>query len=134
MQRTKVIASTLLALMLAGCDQPTTTTDPVLPATILNSELQERIVAEDAPFILDVRSADEYAGGHIAGAVNIPHTDVATRTNELPTDKNTEIIVHCRSGRRATVAEATLAELGFTNVRHLEGDYMGWEAASLPLE
>ena len=135
-----IAATTFCLLVITGCEQPAT--DTAAPATqttpaptsVINTELQQRITAGEAPVILDVRSADEYAGGHIAGAVNIAHTDIATQVDALPADRTTEIVVHCHSGGRATAAEATLTELGYTNVRHLEGDYAGWEAAGLPLE
>jgi len=64
---------------------------------------------------VDVRSADEFAEGHIEGAINIPVDDIAARTAELG-DKTQPVVVYCRSGKRAARAAATLREAGFTKV------------------
>ncbi|GHF77205.1 rhodanese-like domain-containing protein [Thalassotalea marina] len=83
--------------------------------------------------ILDVRSAEEFSQGHLAGAINIPHDEVAQRLEELSGFKHDMVIVHCRSGRRAKVAEAVLTEQGFSKVKHLEGDFIGWQKKQLPI-
>ncbi len=105
-----------------------------LATTIESSELASRIGDGTAPFVLDVRTVEEYAEGHIAGAVNIPHSELADRLDELEFEPSEEIIVYCRSGRRAAVAESILAEAGFTGVRDLEGHIQGWQAKEFPLE
>lgn len=104
-------------------------------ADISASELNDRITAGKAPLIIDVRTPKEFAAGHLPGAVNISHTDLgaSAAANRLPGRLDTEIVVHCQTGRRATMAQATLTELGFKNVRHLDGDYAGWAEAGLPV-
>ncbi|MEO2167396.1 MAG: rhodanese-like domain-containing protein [bacterium] len=87
--------------------------------------------ASDAPLLLDVRSAEEFAGGHIAGAVHIPHAEIRARFAELGQPPR-EVVVYCRSGRRAGIAAEVLVESGFT-VGHLTGDMLGWEEAGLPV-
>ena len=98
------------------------------------ADLKQQLTENKAPLILDGRSADEYDAGHLPSAINISHAEVATRLNELPDDPDTEIIIYCRSGRRAAMAQATLEEAGFSNIRHLEGDFIVWQEAGLPLE
>ncbi|MCP4754981.1 MAG: hypothetical protein GY866_29235 [Proteobacteria bacterium] len=61
--------------------------------------------------ILDVRDASEVLGGMIKGAINIPTQDVAARLSEIP--KNKKIVIHCRSGVRASMAHQTLKEKGY---------------------
>lgn len=68
------------------------------------------------PIWIDVRSAEEFQQGHLAGAHHIPHTDIARRIDEITQDKNAEIQLYCRSGRRSGLAEAELKKLGFRNV------------------
>ncbi len=86
-----------------------------------------------APYvILDVRTAKEFADGHLKNALNIPHTELADRLAELP-GKDAPIVVHCRSGKRAAIAEQLLKEKGYSHILHLEGDYLGWQEAKLPL-
>ena len=71
--------------------------------------------------ILDVRRVDEFASGHIPGAINIPNETIGT--NEIPQlpDKDQMILVYCRSGRRSKEASQKLAELGYTNIVEFGG-------------
>ncbi|MCJ8321985.1 MAG: rhodanese-like domain-containing protein [Colwellia sp.] len=83
--------------------------------------------------ILDVRSEDEFIQGHIAGAINVSYDNVASKLGQLTQYQKSKLVVYCRSGRRAGIAEQVLAENGFTNLRHLTGDMNGWQAANLPV-
>ncbi|MDD6504895.1 MAG: rhodanese-like domain-containing protein [Lachnospiraceae bacterium] len=66
--------------------------------------------------ILDVRRADEFAEGHIPGAINVANEDIADREPaELP-DKEQTIYVYCRSGRRSKEASAKLAAMGYSHI------------------
>jgi len=96
-------------------------------------DLLLRMAGEDPPFILDVRTVEEYRSGHVEGAVNIPHDRVEKRLSELEDQRDRDVVVYCRSGRRAGVAEEVLSEAGF-RVLHLQGDMKGWTAAGLPEE
>ena len=66
--------------------------------------------------LIDVRSAAEFAAGHLEGALNIPHNELAKRALELGSDRGQEMVVYCRSGGRAHAARETLLGLGFVNV------------------
>ena len=85
----------------------------------------------DTPLVLDVRSADEFASGHVPGAVNLPHEQVAARIGEL--DPAREVVVYCERGTRAAQAAEVLSGAGFT-VKHLSGDMSGWREQGLPVE
>lgn len=82
--------------------------------------LSSSLCATEAIWI-DVRSAGEYQSGHVSQAVNIPHTEIAMRIEEVTRDKDAEILVYCRSGRRSGIARETLLNLGYTNVVNLGG-------------
>lgn len=84
----------------------------------------------DAPIILDVRSQAEYDAGHVPGAVLIPHDQLAARLSEL--DRDRWVLVYCKSGRRAGIAERILAQDGF-DVRQIEGSWLRWQAEDLPV-
>ncbi len=101
-------------------------------ASITPEELVRRIEAGSAPFVLDVRTEGEFAKGHVPGAVNVPHTELEARRAELPKALDTEIVVHCESGRRALTAERWLREQGYTRVRDLEEHMRGWRTAGHP--
>lgn len=88
--------------------------------------------AEKPLQLLDVRTPGEFAQGHIKGAINIPYDQLNKHLASL--DKETEIVVYCRSGRRAAIAEEVLINNGLLKVSHLEGDMLGWEAKGLAIE
>ena len=77
--------------------------------------------------ILDARRPDEFAEGHIPGAINVPNEEIGTaEIAELP-DKSQMILVYCRSGRRSKEASEKLVKLGYTNIVEFGGilDYKG---------
>jgi len=87
----------------------------------------------DDVVILDVRSKEEFNQGHIAGAINVSYDNVEANLGKLTKYQKSKIVVYCRSGRRAGIAEQVLVENGFSNLRHLTGDMNGWQAANLPV-
>ena len=74
------------------------------------------------PVWIDVRSQAEYDSGHVSGALLMPHTEIASMITAAVPDKNAEIHLYCRSGRRAQAALETLQALGYTKVKN-EGGY-----------
>ena len=129
----------LTILTLVACAQeaaPPTTTSSIgeIPA----AELNNRIENNTAPLIIDVRSSEEFAAGHLPGALNIAHSefvdDPAASIALLPTAKDAEMVVHCVSGKRAGIAMEVITAAGYTSVNHLSGDYSGWETAGYPVE
>lgn len=70
---------------------------------------------------IDVRSAEEFQTGHVATAVNIPVDQIAERIKEVTTDKNADIYLSCKSGRRAGIALETLKALGYTKLTNVGG-------------
>jgi phage shock protein E len=83
--------------------------------------------------ILDVRTEGEFGSGHVPGAVNIPHDELASRLSELASTDQ-PVVVYCRSGKRAGMASEVLVAAGYTQVLHLEGDMNEWQANGLPTE
>jgi phage shock protein E len=116
-----------LALLLPVAAVASEAVAPVSPADLLVKLSQPGFV------LLDVRTPEEFAAGHIAGAVNIPHDQLAKRASELPQARNTEIAVYCRSGRRSAQALEWLGAQGYRRLLHLEGDFLGWQAAGRPV-
>ena len=83
--------------------------------------------------ILDVRSEEEYNQGHINNAINVSHDMVEEKLGQLAQYKDSTVVVYCRSGRRAGIAEAVLSKSCFNHIRHLTGDMNGWLEAKLPV-
>lgn len=92
-----------------------------------------RLAEDKETFVLDVRTPEEYAQGHLAGAVLIPVQDIAQRTDGLPADKERPILVYCRSGNRSGRAQRFLMEMGYRNVVNLKGGTLSWSAENKPL-
>jgi phage shock protein E len=107
------------ALGLSGCSAAETTSSAPTPSTETmgpQSTPDSTAVPLTVGTVIDVRTPDEYAEGHLDGAVNIDvqAADFAERIAELPTDA--EYTVYCRTGSRAGAAVAQMTTLGFTDV------------------
>jgi rhodanese-related sulfurtransferase len=84
--------------------------------------------------VLDVRSQDEFAAGHIIDAVNIPATQIeAKNLAQIEKHKDAPIIVVCESGMRATTAATALNKAGFGRVFVLRGGLVSWRGENLPV-
>jgi rhodanese-related sulfurtransferase len=82
---------------------------------------------------IDVRTPQEYAGGHIADAINIDFNAADFKKNINELDKNVKYIVYCRTGARSAAASKVMAELGFKYINNMLGGFSDWEAAGLPV-
>ncbi len=103
-------------------------------AAISQGELVERLGSGDAPLVIDVRTRDEFAAGHIPGAMNVPLTELESRLPELELAPGAELVVHCERGGRAERALLILEEAGFDAARPLEGDMRAWRDGGLPCQ
>lgn len=97
------------------------------------AQLIQRQQAGQTLVLLDVRHADEYRDGHIAGALNIPVEQLAARYTALGVPRDQEIVVYCVSGRRAARAQEMLQAQGYSHVRLLDGSINAWRQQELPL-
>jgi len=109
--------------------------DPKIPAEAPNitpTELAARQTSGDAPVVIDVRTAAEFATGHIPGALNIPFDQVADRISEVQAPNG--VALYCMMGPRARKGESALLSAGYTSVLHIDGGLSAWKAAGLPVE
>ncbi|MEZ5500974.1 MAG: rhodanese-like domain-containing protein [Steroidobacteraceae bacterium] len=144
----RFVPAGLIAIsLLAGCAavEPVASTGAAAPqaaapavapvAELSQSELLGWINRNDGEaLILDVRTSDEFAAGHLPGAVNLPHDQVAARIGELAAFRDRPVVAYCRSGRRAGMALEVLQNAGFKQLNHLQGDYLAWQEADMPIE
>lgn len=94
-----------------------------------------QIQTRSGALVLDVRPAEEYAAGHIAGALNIPLEDLAARRHELPATKDREIVAYCRGPYSPLAHEAVrLLRRHGHRARRLEVGLPEWRLAGLPVE
>ena len=134
-----LIVVVLSAMVMSGCsgrsDETTTQTSKAMETieteettmsantyTSISMDEARTIFEQDGDYIIvDVRRADEFAEGHIPGAINIANESISTEMpSELP-DKNQVIYIYCRSGNRSKQASEKLAAMGYTNIIEFGG-------------
>lgn len=126
-------AALLLAASLApaAADESAAASLPV----ITQEELAGKLAKPDGDVVvLDVRSAREFAAGHVPGAINVSHDEVPAKLAELAPLRDKQLVLYCRSGRRAEIAAQSLRAASFARLAHLEGDFPAWESSQRPVE
>ena len=119
----RLVLFILSALLLSACTGPG---NSLGYKQITMSEAAKMMESEKNYIILDVRRADEFAEGHIPGAINVANESIGTEEiPELP-DKSQLILVYCRSGRRSKEASEKLVKLGYTNIVEF-GGILDWK-------
>ncbi|MEI7780561.1 MAG: MBL fold metallo-hydrolase [Planctomycetota bacterium] len=115
---------------LASRDDLVERTDRITAPALAEWLAGQRSAAGAVPTVVDVRSEAEYAGGHVAGSINIPLPHLHVRLGELPSGR--PVVVHCEGGYRSAIAASVLQKLGRKDVHDLVGGFKGWLAAKLP--
>ena len=121
-----VAAVLILSIALVACDAGNSSPKDATYEQITPAEAKTLMDSEQEYIILDVRTPEEYAAGHIAGAVLIPDYEIGDKAEAILTDKDQLILVYCRSGRRSKNAANELATLGYTNIKEF-GGINDWE-------
>ena len=101
-------------MLLSGCSSASYT-------QISQDEAMKMMQEQTDYLIVDVRRPDEFAEGHIAGAVNVPNETIEDEAPEALPDKEQTLLVYCRSGNRSKEASQKLADMGYTNVYEFGG-------------
>ncbi|HTU67153.1 MAG TPA: rhodanese-like domain-containing protein [Steroidobacteraceae bacterium] len=139
MKRFDLVVALLAALpVAASADPPPPAAAPPVATEaaprISQADLLAKLGKQPAVVVLDVRTPAEFAAGHVPGARNVSHDQIAERLGELGPLRDQEVVLYCRSGRRVALAEDVLRKAGFTKLRHLDGDWLDWEAQKRPVE
>jgi rhodanese-related sulfurtransferase len=122
-----LIPSALFALFLVV---PLTAADPV----DVDVEKAAEVLEADAEVtVLDLRTPDEFAEGHLKGAVNVDFLDSTFESELAKLDPTKPYLVHCASGRRSGQSMAVFEKLKFTKIYQLTSGYKGWVAAGKPV-
>ena len=101
-------------MLLSGCGSASYT-------QISQDEAMKMMKEQSDYLIVDVRRPDEFAEGHIAGAVNVPNETIEDEAPDALPDKEQTLLVYCRSGNRSKEASQKLADMGYTNVYEFGG-------------
>ena len=112
----------LLLLLLTGCGGTTSNASSESSYQQISQEEAKEMMDTQDVIILDVREQDEYDSGHIPGAVLLPvgTIDEETAAEVIP-EKDSTVLVYCRSGNRSKTASSALVELGYTNIYEFGG-------------
>lgn len=116
----KVVSALLCIFSCVGCNQKETTMKNTYEQ-ITPAEAKGIMDTEQNYIILDVRTEEEFAEGHIAGAILIPDYEITEKAESVLMDKDQQILVYCRSGRRSKNAASQLVGLGYSNVKEFGG-------------
>lgn len=122
-----IFTSLIIATSLFGCTKKEGLQN--LAAT----EFQNELKSAEPGQILDVRTSDEYANGHIEGAILADVTSDAFQNAVANLDKSKTVYVYCLSGGRSSAAAGQLQEMGFKSIVNLTGGMLAWQSANLPV-
>ena len=133
----RALAWLIAVLLVAGCastSSPAPTAGasqtPGMAATV--SVADAAVLRDDGAIIIDVREPDEWAAGHIPGAILIPLGELPSRLGDVPPHR--PIVVVCRSGNRSAQGRDILIGAGFPAVTSLDGGMNDWAAEGMPIE
>lgn len=89
----------------------------------------------DADILLDVRESDEYAAGHIAGAMHVPRGLLEFKLSGTPelTSRELNLVLYCKTGGRAALAAGVLLDMGYVYVKSIAGGFDAWAGAGKPV-
>ena len=98
------------------------------------TQLKTKIDQSSEPLVLlDVRTTEEFESGRIKNSINIPHEILLSNIDLVSEYNDEQLVVYCRSGKRASLVIEALEKNGFTNVVDIEGDILAWSEANYPL-
>jgi rhodanese-related sulfurtransferase len=92
----------------------------------------DKLLKQPNTYLLDVRTPEEYAEGHLEGAKLIPVGELESRLGELDAEKEKELVVYCRSGNRSAKASEILSKKGY-KVANVEGGINAWQSSGKPV-
>ena len=102
--------------------------------TMISLEDAKALFDKGGVIFLDCREPKEYKSGHIPGAINIPRGLLEFKVEGKIPDKNADIVMYCKSGGRGCLACESIGEMGYKNVKNMEGGWMAWSKAGYPVD
>ena len=96
--------------------------------------LKKRLDAGETLLIVDVREDNEWANGHVPGAIHMARGIIERDIEAKVADKGAEILLYCGGGFRSALSAESLQKMGYTNVVSVDGGWRGWTGAGYPVE
>lgn len=96
---------------------------------------QAEAAIRDADMLLDVRETEEFAAGHLPGAIHVSRGLLEFKLSTLPEldARDLKVVLYCKTSGRAALAAVAMQEMGYLNVRSIVGGYDAWVAAGKPV-
>jgi rhodanese-related sulfurtransferase len=96
------------------------------------ADVKRRIDAGEKLLLVDVREDNEWANGHIPGAIHLGKGVIERDVEQAVPDTNTKVVLYCGGGFRSALAAENLQKMGYSNVESMDGGWKGWLEAKLP--
>jgi rhodanese-related sulfurtransferase len=127
-----LLFTSVLVLLFTNCtenEQVTAENNTVSTTTHICAEraVCEKIIKEEDPIILDVRTPEEFQAGHLENAININFYDETFDQEVSKLAKNKPVVVYCAIGGRSAEATKKMATMGFTYIAEIKGGYEAWK-------
>jgi rhodanese-related sulfurtransferase len=126
-----LVVLVLAAFAVTACSPAASSNAASVQVISPNQYVSDFSQPQTAHLLVDVRTPEEYATGHIAGSVNIPLQELSSRMSEIPT--NQPVVIYCRSGNRSAQAADLLKNAGYSQLYDL-GGIIAWAASGLPVQ
>ncbi|MFM2224352.1 MAG: hypothetical protein RJA07_554 [Bacteroidota bacterium] len=115
-----------------SCQNSNSTTKKI-NETISVDEFQKKLNPSSTSLLIDVRTPEEYIGGHLQNSININYNDADFKTKIEKLDKSKPIFIYCLSGGRSSNAATDMSEMGFIEIYNMKGGIISWRNANLPI-
>lgn len=111
----------LFCFALSACEENSAVSEGDVYLQISAQEAKAIMDSGEDFVIVDAREQTEFDDGHIPGAILIPHGEVEQMASKFLTEKDAQVLVYCRTGRRSKIAAEVLGNLGYSNVKEFGG-------------
>jgi rhodanese-related sulfurtransferase len=133
-KQTTIALAVFLGLIGLGAADIPATSPTATSVQHVNAAQAQKLVADKKVVVLDLRTPEEFKGGHIAGATNIDFLGTDFEQRLAAFDNRTTYLIHCASGNRSTQALPLFKQLKFQSLYHLDGGFRSWVKAGLPVK
>ena len=134
MKKSKLTVLLLFVIALASCAQQPQVQDTGAPYEDISVETLADIMEERPGTFLLINTHIPYEGDIPGTDLSIPYNEISSYLDQLPADKDAEIVLYCRSDNMSRSAAEDLAQLGYTNLKNLDGGFNAWRDAGFPFE
>lgn len=124
----------LSVLILASCSPQSPVQESSAPYEDISAETLADMMEERPDSFLLINTHIPYEGDIPGTDLSIPYNEIPAYLDQLPADKDAEIVLYCRSDNMSRSAAQELAELGYTNLKNLDGGFVAWRNAGFPFE